>query len=85
MYKSFVSIKKELLLLVNDKTGLALMFVMPLLLVLIITVIQDSAFKVVNENKISMLVVNKDEGAEGATLVELLAASGMFDLRLEED
>ncbi len=68
MFKIFSSIRKEFLLLVSDKVGLALMFVMPLLLVFIITIIQDSAYKIVNENEIPMLVVNHDEGNQGAKI-----------------
>lgn len=56
------------------------MFLMPLLLVLIITVIQDSAFKVVNDNKISLLLVNQDQGRSGGELTDMLRKSGMFEV-----
>lgn len=69
-----------MLLLINDKVGLALMFLMPLLLVFIITIIQDSAYKMVNENQIPLLVVNHDNGKEGNKLVELLTKSGLFKI-----
>src|SRR5690349_7191865 len=80
MFKLFSSLRKELLLLINDKVGLALMFLMPLLLVFIITIIQDSAYKMVNENQIPLLVVNQDEGKEGGKLVDLLTKSGLFKI-----
>jgi ABC-2 type transport system permease protein len=80
MFKLYASIRKEFLLLINDRTGLALMFLMPLLLVLIITIIQDSAYKMVNENQIPLLVVNHDQGAEGEKLVKLLSGSGLFKI-----
>lgn len=80
MYRLFTSIKKEFLILLNDKAGLALMFVMPLLMVYIITIIQDSAFKAVNENKITLLVVNKDQGEEGKKLVNMLEDSHFFTI-----
>ncbi len=54
------------------------MFVLPLLLVFIITIIQDSAFKIVNNNQISMLVANHDAGELGDNLTKRLANSGMF-------
>lgn len=78
MFKLFSSLRKELLLLINDKVGLALMFLMPLLLVFIITIIQDSAYKMVNENQVPLLVVNHDKGKEGQKLVDLLKKSGLF-------
>lgn len=56
------------------------MFLMPLLLVFIITIIQDSAYKMVNENQIPLLVVNQDKGSEGAKLVDLLTKSGLFKI-----
>ena len=82
MNKLRVSLVKEILLLLSDKVGLLLMFVMPLLLVFIITVVQDSAFKLVNENKIEMLVVNKDEGNLGDSLVNKLELSGSFNIEV---
>ena len=65
-------------MLFHDRTGLAMMFVMPLFLVCIITIIQDSAFRVVNENKISLLIVNSDSGEYGTQLVEKLRESKFF-------
>lgn len=85
MFKLWVAIKKEFQILMHDKAGLALMFGMPLLLVYVITIIQDSAFKIVNENKISILVVNKDNGKEGQKLVSLMQESGLFDLSQKND
>lgn len=78
MYRLRISIKKELILLINDKVGLALMFGLPLLLVFIITIIQDSAFKIVNNNQISMLISNHDSGELGGKLSNMLSESGMF-------
>jgi ABC-2 type transport system permease protein len=80
MFKLYSSIRKEFLLLINDRVGLALMFLMPLLLVFIITIIQDSAYKMVNENQIPLLVVNQDTGPEGGKLVKVLSGSGLFKI-----
>lgn len=65
----------------HDKAGLALMFAMPLLLVYVITIVQNSAFQIVNENKISILIINKDQGEQGKKLVQLMSQSGLFDLK----
>ena len=80
MYKFLISAKKELLMLISDKAGIAVMFVLPILLVFIITIVQDSAFRIVNENKISMYVVNKDNGIYGQLLTEQMKASGLFTM-----
>ncbi|MGD0711656.1 MAG: ABC transporter permease [Bacteroidales bacterium] len=80
MYRFWSSVKKELLLLLSDKTGFLFMFVMPLILVFIITIIQDSAFKKINENKISLLFINQDRGEQGKELFLFLKKSGLFEL-----
>jgi ABC-2 type transport system permease protein len=78
--KLMASIKKELLLLFSDKVGLSIMFLMPLLLVFIITIIQDSAYKMVNENKVSLIISNQDKGEQGIKLIQLLKESGLFEM-----
>ncbi len=80
MYKFWIAIKKEFSILIYDKTGLAIMYAMPILLVFIITIVQDSAFRIVNENRISMLIVNKDKQSQSLKLVDLMEASGLFDI-----
>ncbi len=80
MIKLIASLKKEALLLLSDKVGLIVMFIMPILLVFVMTIIQDSAYKMVNENKISLLISNQDNGEQGDKLVQLLDESGLFDL-----
>ncbi|MGB5896206.1 MAG: hypothetical protein WBG58_18675, partial [Ignavibacteriaceae bacterium] len=64
----FASIHKEFLLLVRDRAGLALMFLMPLALVIVITIIQDNTFKIVSNSKISLILVNNDQGDIGKTI-----------------
>jgi ABC-2 type transport system permease protein len=80
MKKIKASIIKEILLLLNDKVGLFFMFFMPIILVFIITIIQNSAYEMINENKISLLVSNQDKGSLGDSLVTLLGNSKMFAL-----
>lgn len=80
MYKFWIALKKEFSILIYDKTGLAIMYAMPILLVFIITIVQDSAFRIVNENRISMLIVNKDKQSQSLKLVDLMEASGLFDI-----
>ena len=55
------SLLKEIFLLLHDKVGLLLMYLMPLLLVFIITIVQDSAFRLVNDNRLDILIVNNDK------------------------
>jgi len=80
MYRFWIAIKKEFLVLSHDLTGLALMFLMPMLLVYVITIVQDSAFRIVNENKISISIINKDTSATSNRLVEMMKKSNIFTL-----
>ena len=65
MSKLFASIRKEYLLLVRDSTGLAILFLMPMVLILVMTVIQDSAFRTINEKGIPVVFVNNDQDTLG--------------------
>ena len=81
MKKLKASVTKEILLVIHDKVGLLLMYLMPLLLVFIITIVQDSAFQIVNENKLTVLISNQDKGTLGDSLVKALTNSGSFEIR----
>ena len=61
MYKLWASIYKEFLLLIRDVGGLTILFVMPLVLVITITLIQDSSFKSVQQTKIPILIVDNNK------------------------
>jgi len=81
MYRYYISLKKEALLFLNDKVGLALMFIMPVLLVFIITIIQDSVYQIVDSNKITLLIANRDTGNLGNKFIAQLDSSGLFKIR----
>lgn len=80
MFRFWAALTKEVRIILTDKFDLLFMFLMPLLLVTVVTAVQDSAFQLANNNKISMLVVNKDQGEQGDRLVTLLRKSGMFGI-----
>ncbi len=80
MFKLWATILKDFRILTRDRVGLAMMFIMPVLLVIVITSVQNSTFEVVNENKIAMLLCNKDKGESGARLAAAIEKMGMFRL-----
>ncbi len=80
MYKLRATILKDIQILLRDRVGLIFMFAMPILLVLVITAIQSSTFELVNKNKLSLLVCNKDTGSLGGELVKAIDKIGMFRL-----
>jgi len=80
MLKLWASIKKDILILSRDRLGLTLMFGMPIILVLVITSIQNSTFELVNENRISLLIINKDKGELSSRLVAGIQTLGTFKI-----
>ncbi|HET8810542.1 MAG TPA: ABC transporter permease [Flavobacteriaceae bacterium] len=62
MRKLFASLKKEYLLLSRDIGGLLILFLMPVLLVITITLIQETTFKSVRGANVEVLIVDRDHG-----------------------
>lgn len=81
MYKLYTAILKELRIMLRDKAALAVMFLMPVLLVVVITSIQNSSLKMINDNTVPMLVCNRDGGESSLQFIDALKKIGMFDLQ----
>ncbi|QQR86348.1 MAG: ABC transporter permease [Flavobacteriales bacterium] len=71
-------IRKELLLLVRDRGGLALLYLMPMALVTIMAVVQDAPFRDFRDKQMSVLFVDNDGQGVGARVREGLRAAGPF-------
>src|SRR4051812_29045131 len=80
MFKLSSAIIKELRLMLRDKAALAIMFVMPVLLVIVITSIQHSGWKMLNNKTVSLLICNRDGGECSKQLTGALDKIGMFEL-----
>ncbi|HKR03929.1 MAG TPA: ABC transporter permease [Bacteroidia bacterium] len=74
------SVLKEVRLLIRDRVGLALMFLMPVVLVVVITSVQNSAFNIVNDNKISLLLCNEDTGSVSKEFIAAIGKLEMFNI-----
>ncbi|MDT7828590.1 ABC transporter permease [Pricia sp. S334] len=83
MHKLWASTYKEFLLLVRDFGGLAILFLMPLLLVITITLVQNDTFKTLKEAKIPILLVDNDGGAVSKTIQDNLRSSSLFKVELQ--
>ena len=79
------TIKKECLILLHDKAGLAILFIMPLFLITIMSLIQDAPFKDYKENKIQIVYVNNDKDSLGSIIERGLVNSGIFSVITEID
>ncbi len=75
MNKIIAAIKKETLILIRDRVGLAVLFIMPMILIFVMTLIQDSAFKTLNEKGIPVIFVDEDKDSLGISIYKGLKAS----------
>jgi ABC-2 type transport system permease protein len=80
MFKLWASIKKDFRIMTRDRVGLVLIFAMPILLVIVITSVQNSTFELVNANKIKMVIENRDTGVASRQFVEAIEKVGMFQV-----
>ena len=80
MKKLGYCIYKEYKVLVRDKAALAVMFLMPLILVFVVTIIQDSTFKSVNETSVPLLFVDNDKDSLSNKLESALRQTQFFDV-----
>jgi len=78
MFKLWATIKKDVRVLFRDKVGIALMFVMPIILVVVVTSIQNSTFQLVNKNRLPILISNQDTGQSSKQLITAIGKIGMF-------
>src|ERR1700712_1366921 len=85
MFKLWISIKKDIRILLRDKVGISLMFVMPIILVIVVTSIQNSTFQLVNRNKLTLLINNNDTGQASKQLIKAVGKIGMFKVSLVKD
>ena len=85
MFKLWMSLRKDFRVLVRDGIGLALMFIMPIVLVFVVTDIQDSTFKMINKNKLPIYVCNRDTGASGKQLIQAINKRGTTIFMVEQN
>ena len=64
--------------MIRDKAGLAITFIMPTVLILIITLIQDTTFRSVNEASVPLVFVDRDQDSLSITLEKYLVNSKFF-------
>lgn len=80
LYKLWRSFLKEILLLKRDIGGIVIIFVMPLLLIITITLIQDSTFKNLEGSKIPVIFVDNDQSEVSRNIQQELERSKSFEL-----
>ena len=78
MLKYLASAIKDIILLSRDRAGLVMLFIMPAALIIIMTLLQDSTFKVLEERKLPVLILNLDNDTFGISIVEGLKKFKFF-------
>jgi ABC-2 type transport system permease protein len=78
--KLWATIQKDVKILLRDKVGLMLMFGMPVILVIVVTSIQNNTFDLLSKTKVSLVVCNEDTGVLSLQFIEELNNVGMFKL-----
>ena len=81
MFKLWATIVKDVRVLLRDKIGMLLMFMMPVALVIVVTSIQNSTFQLMNKNKLLLLVSNRDTGSLSHQLIRTIDSVGMFRIK----
>jgi ABC-2 type transport system permease protein len=76
----FKLVYKDFLLLIRDKGGLAMLFLMPAALVLIMTYLQDNTFRSINESGIRLVLLNQDNDSLGIIIERQLEKSNIFNI-----
>lgn len=80
MYKLLQSTYKEFLLLKRDIGGLVILFVMPLVLVITVTLIQESTSQHIFNSKIKILLIDNDVDDLSHTIISNLNDSNSFEI-----
>lgn len=80
LYKLWRSFIKEVQLLKRDSGGIVIIFLMPLLLIITITLIQDSTFKNLEGSKIPIVFIDNDRSEISKSIKSELESSKTFEL-----
>lgn len=80
MHKLLASIKKESLLLMRDWGGLGILFIMPSILLITITLIQQSTFREAGNSVMPVVLVNNDGGEFGKIIEKNMEEADALEL-----
>ncbi|MBC7826817.1 MAG: ABC transporter permease [Chitinophagaceae bacterium] len=83
--KIIATIRKESLLLIRDPGGMALIFLMPLGLVIVMALIQDAPFRDYQETKLEVVFVDNDKDSLGKKIQNVFLQSPNIEFVQESD
>ena len=85
MLKLWSCVRKELLLLCRDRAGLLVIFLMPAVLVVVVTLVQENVLRSMGKTKTQMIFVDRDNGAVGRQMEEIITRSDAVTIVKEID
>lgn len=85
MYRLLAAIVKETLLVVRDREALVILFVMPALFVLVMSLALREPFSERAGVRFPLLIVNADDGEIGRALVETFSADRRFTVETRKE
>ena len=77
MLKIITATAKEILLLLRDRTGLLVLFLMPAILVIVITLVQENVMELTGQKKTQVLFLDLDQGDLGRSLQTQLKSGNL--------
>ena len=81
MFKFLCSIKKETLILLRDKAGLIIIFLMPMVLIVIMSLLQEVGYNSIRrESQVDVLFLDRDCDSLGIKIRSGLAGSAFFNI-----
>lgn len=80
MKKLWLNVEKEILLLRRDITGLLVVFLMPVVLVIVVTLVQQNVLTTLGETKMKGFFVDQDRQSVGAKIAKTLKESGLIHI-----
>jgi len=85
MRQLVANIKKETLILLRDIPGLLILFLMPALLIIVITLTQENAIQSVDKAKVEILFIDNDKNEFGNAIETYLERSDYFEIVMGYD
>ncbi len=80
MYKLRASVIKEFLVLLRDIPGLIVLFLLPFVMIIVVSLVQDSTLKKMKDEKIKILYIDNDRDILSKSLREGLIKSDFFEI-----
>lgn len=76
---------KDVLLMIRDKTGLLLLFLMPMVLVMLMTGMQEGVVNNQKQKSFPLILLDEDKDGIGSTVTSELQNSDIFNLTIASD